>query len=508
MAFGMFFGIVRQRNFLRVMVDTRTQELRTSNEELSSINEELMSGEEELRKQYVLLDQYTYELQESKQQLTYLAYNDVLTGISNRTAFQGQLEQLFNLTDHPDLETSIIFFDLDNFKIVNDTYGHHIGDQLLKDVVNRIVNAQLPIHMFARLGGDEFAILITDLEQQQVSELAEAILNLFRNPFFIVDHMFFAAPSLGIVQYPAGGTTSEELLKNADIAMYKAKKDGGNQYKWYHPSMLSDSLEKLEMGNHLRQALERNELEIHYQPQVDCRLGKVIGIEALLRWNHTTKGYISPAVFIPIAEELNLIVPIGDWVMLKACEQIKIFQNQHQHPLRLSVNLSVKQLQDQQIVEKVRDVLKQTGLNASYLELEITENVAMKDDQFEVLTELRNLGVAISVDDFGTHYSSLSYLKRFPVTKIKLDQSFVRGIQSDFKDRALIQAIIFVAKSLDMEIIAEGVEVEEQARFLVENGCSLIQGYYFYRPMELVKIKDTLNEDLKGKLFFLHSQNE
>lgn len=487
MMYAMYDIVIYQRENLRSIVRTRTRQLQAKNEELSFINS---------------------ALRESEHRLSYLAYYDPLTGISNRASFQARLKELLERTEAEEVSAAIIFFDLDNFKIVNDTYGHQTGDQLLVEVAERIVNEQLPVQLISRFGGDEFAILVTNfIEEYRLQQLAEKLLALFKEPFFIANHLFFVAPSIGIAQYPSGGTSLEALLKNADIAMYMAKREGGNSFKFFNQSMESDSLEKLEMGNHLRQAMERGELEIHYQPQVDCVRGQMIGIEALLRWKHTTRGYISPSLFIPLAEELNLIMPIGDWVLRQACMQMKEFQQQYDCCIRLSVNLSVKQLQDKHVVDNVRNILEESGLVPECLELEITENVAMKDEQFDVLRELRQLGVAISVDDFGTQYSSLSYLKRFPVTKIKLDQSFVRGIHNDSKDRAMIKAIIYVAQSFNLEIIAEGVEVEEQASFLVENGCSQIQGYYFYKPMHLSSISEILQEDLTLKLAFRKEGN-
>ncbi|MFD0695071.1 EAL domain-containing protein [Paenibacillus sp. GCM10027628] len=492
-----YIYIVRQRNQLSRMVQDRTQELLEANEDLTAVNEELIAGEHELQ-------QYTRRLQESEQMLSYMAYHDILTSIYNRAHFQTLLKE--QLERHSDRNTSltVLFFDLDNFKMVNDSHGHHMGDLLLQEVVNRIRQAGLHYHTFARFGGDEFAMLLTDcLNEQDVQRLCEQLLDLFKTPCIISNRSFFVSISIGIAQYPQDGTTWDILIKNADIAMYMAKKESGGSYTFFNQQMETNSLTKLEMGNHLRQAMERNELEIFYQPQVDCMQGKIIGVEALLRWNHTAKGYISPAEFIPLAEEMGLIVPIGEWILRGACTQMKAWHLHLKQPLAISVNLSVRQLHDERFVDKVCHILEETGLEAKFLEMEITENVAMKDEQMDALRQLRNLGIAISVDDFGTHYSSLSYLKRFPVTKIKLDQSFVRGVQSDDKDRAMIKAIISVANSFQLEIIAEGVETEEQASFLVENGCRQIQGYYFFRPMQPEQVMVVLEQSLRPKLSFM-----
>ncbi|UJF32155.1 bifunctional diguanylate cyclase/phosphodiesterase [Paenibacillus hexagrammi] len=483
-----YLYIVRQKNNLSIMVEERTQALRIANEDLTAMNEELLAGEHELQ-------EFTVKLQESEQQLSYIAYHDMLTGISNRAYFLTALQSSIEQAETSGMPISILFFDLDNFKIVNDSQGHHTGDLLLQGVVERIRHAEVPIDLFARFGGDEFAILLKGYsEDKAIEQVCEQLLDLFKLPFHISGKMFFANISVGIAMYPSGGTTGEELLKNADIAMYTAKNDSGSTYRFFNKQMETNSISKLEMGNHLREALDRGELEIVYQPQVDCSIGEISGVEALLRWNHTTKGYVSPGEFIPLAEEMGLIVPIGEWILRGACEQMKKWQSLLGKPLPISVNLSVRQLHDDKLVDKVQRILQETGLDACCLEMEITENVAMQEEQLDALRELRKLGVAISVDDFGTQYSSLSYLKRFPVTKIKLDQSFVRGVHSDDKDQAMIKAIISVARSFDLDIIAEGVETEAQASFLVASGCNQIQGYYFYRPMSAAQTEQVLLE--------------
>jgi len=492
-----YLYIVRQRIQLSRAVSERTQELLVANEELTAMNVELTMGEQELQES-------TRRLQESEQKLTYMAYHDMLTGIYNRTHFQTRLQEQLERQQEQDGLLAVLFFDLDNFKIVNDSHGHHTGDLLLQQVVNRIQQAGLPYHTFARFGGDEFVMLFTEfIHVQDIHQVCERLLDMFKAPCIIANRSFFINMSIGIAEYPHGGTTAESILKNADIAMYIAKKESGGSYVFFNRQMESNALSKLEMGNHLRQAMVRDELEIMYQPQVDCVLGRIIGVEALLRWKHSAKGYISPAEFIPLAEEMGLIIPIGEWVLRRACAQMQAWHRESGITVALSVNLSVRQLHDERLVDKVRLILAGTGLEPRYLEMEITENVAMKDEQLDVLRELRNLGISLSVDDFGTQYSSLSYLKRFPVTKIKLDQSFVRGVHTDAKDRAMVKAIISVANSFQLQIIAEGVETEEQASFLVENGCNQIQGYYFYRPMLAEDMLPVLTQSLRPKLVFM-----
>ncbi|WNR45694.1 bifunctional diguanylate cyclase/phosphodiesterase [Paenibacillus roseipurpureus] len=493
--------ILRQRDRLSQKVNERTQELQVANDDLTAANEELIAGQQELQES-------TKRMQESEKLLSYMAYHDVLTGIHNRAHFQTILEEQIasDVTKHTPQSRAVLFFDLDNFKMVNDSHGHHTGDSMLQEVVHRVQQSQLKWHTFARFGGDEFAILLEDCANEaEIEAFCEGLIDVLKPPCVLEERSFFINISIGIVQYPKGGTTWDALLKNADIAMYMAKKESGSSYTFFDQKMAQQSILKLEMGNHLRQSLERNELEIVYQPQIDCEQGKIVGVEALLRWNHTNKGYISPSEFIPLSEELGLIVSMGEWVLRGACWQMKEWHNLTQVPLTISVNISVKQLSDERFVDKVIAILAETGLEARYLEMEITENVAMQDEQIVVLHRLRELGIAISVDDFGTHYSSLSYLKRFPVTKIKLDQSFVRDVQIDGKDRAMIKAIISVANAFQLQMIAEGVETEEQASFLVANGCNQIQGYYFYKPMRAEQLQTALQEDLHRKFAFMEA---
>lgn len=497
----LYVGIWRQRDMLRRMVDRRTRELRESNEELAAINENLARGERELREQYALLDQYADALRESEGKLSHMAYHDMLTDVSNRAAF---LEELGRTLSGDDDAAAVLFFDLDRFKSINDNYGHQKGDEMLIEVVRRIRAKGLHARMVARFGGDEFAILLAGQADQMgtsaIRAAADAVLNAFEEPFVLLGQSIYMSPSIGIARYPEDGSDQGTLLMKADIAMYQVKREGGGHYRFFEPLMETESLLKLETGNHLREAMQRGELEVHYQPQVDCAQGRIFGIEALLRWNHTSRGYISPAQFIPLAEELNLITAIGDWVLREACQFTKRLQQTYGIPLQVSVNLSVKQLREKDIVARVRAALADTGLLPADLELEITENMGMEDEQLETLGELRRLGVAISIDDFGTHYSSLSYLKRFPVNKIKLDQFFVRGIGTDERDRAMIRAIILMAKSFRLDVLAEGVETLEQARFLRENGCELIQGYYFYRPMDAGAVERILLGRVEDKI--------
>jgi diguanylate cyclase (GGDEF)-like protein len=455
----------------------------------------------------IMVDQLTYEIKlrkEKEKQLTYYAQFDTATALLNRRSLYDGISLIGTTSDF-----CMLYLDVDGFKNVNDSLGHDAGDLLLIELSNRIKSVlknqlvKLPKYLVSdndrevdalfRIGGDEFAAIINHSGHGEVEDLTQQLIDHVRTPYYIKNSRVTISCSIGISCYPADTRDGKLLIQYADIAMYQAKKAGGSNYKFFNPYMEQESLMKLELENHLRQALDNHELFLHYQPQVDCSTGEIIGVEALLRWVHPTIGNISPATFIPIAEESGLIVTIGDWVLLKACEQLRIWQEEGLPPLIMAVNLSVKQFMDGKLVEKVRSVLETTGIDARLLELEITENVAMTDDQFTMIHELRNLGVAISVDDFGTQYSSLSYLKRFPVTKLKLDQSFVRGILSDPKDMEMVRAIIFVAKAFELDIIAEGVETLSEAECLLEMGCSLMQGYYFHRPMLPENISQLFN---------------
>jgi diguanylate cyclase (GGDEF)-like protein len=376
--FGLFINTIYQRNKLRLAIGTRTMELQKANNRLIGVNKELVAGELELR--------------ESEQRFSYMAYTDSLTNIPNRARFHSRLDEILQLMKKGEstVGASVLFFDLDNFKMVNDTYGHYVGDQLLKVIAERIQLAHLPVDLFARLGGDEFALLLTEQKgEKEIRSITEQILRLFKEPCSLRGNEYIVSLSIGIAQYPEDGRNVKDLFKSADIAMYEAKKAGGSSYKFFNVRMEIDTIATMELVNHLRQALERNELLLHYQPQVDCQNGKIVGVEALLRWNHSTKGYISPATFIPIAEEMGIIISIGDWVLRQACEQMKRWHDSGLPLIKLAVNLSVKQFQDDRLVEKVRTILRETGLEAKYLELEITENVGMIDEELDTLRELR-----------------------------------------------------------------------------------------------------------------------
>ncbi|MEK8132377.1 EAL domain-containing protein [Paenibacillus filicis] len=419
-------------------------------------------------------------------QLTYLAYHDSLTGLPNRQMFQETLGQSIEVAKQSQRKLSVMLIDLDRFKNVNETFGHTFGDQLLNEAAQRL---QQGLHMgdvVARQGGDEFTLLIKDTALSDDAEkVAQKIMRLLSQPFSIEGHVLRVGCSIGIAMYPDDGDDSVTLMKNADTALYRAKDRGKNGYQLFQAEMNDTVIKKLVMEEWLNQALEHEEFVLHYQPQVDIFTSRLNGMEALIRWNHPSLGYISPGEFIPLAEETGLIIPIGEWVLRMACKQNKAWQAAGFPAVKMAVNISPIQFHQQDFIQVVLRALQDSGLEPQYLELEITEGIAMVhvDQVIQKLQELRNLGVHISMDDFGTGYSSLSYLKKFPINKLKIAQQFVRDITDDPDDAAIIRAIMAMAHSLKLNVIAEGVETEEQLSFLLDVKCREIQGYIYSKPI-------------------------
>lgn len=420
-----------------------------------------------------------------EERINYLAYHDSLTELPNRSMFQDKLETtLLNAATQQRL-AAILFLDLDRFKLINDTLGHTIGDLLLKQVGHRLQGCLRAQDIVSRQGGDEFLILLDVSTQIEVTESAERILHALATSFHVEEHEIYITPSIGISMYPFDGNLAEVLLKKADSAMYQAKRKGKNTYQYYNSVLDTASYDQLEIERHLRKALERDEFILYYQPQIDIGSGEVRGIEALIRWEHPTLGIVSPAQFIPIAEETGLIVPMGEWVLKEACRQNKAWQELGYPPLTISVNLSIRQFYQSNLLSMIANILKDTGLDPSYLELEITESMTMDiNTATNILHELKKLGVRIAIDDFGTGYSSLNYLKNLPIDCLKIDQSFVRDLASNSSVKNIVVAMIAMAHNLNLHVIAEGVENEEQLQFLRINGCDQAQGYYFSKPIE------------------------
>ncbi|QYR20896.1 EAL domain-containing protein [Paenibacillus sp. sptzw28] len=455
-----------QRARLQVMVQERT-------ENLLSANQQLEGKEHALR---------------------YMAYHDSVTGLNNRLFFHEHLNELLEQTKQTGHSIAVLFLDLDHFKLINDTNGHSFGDLLLQQVGDRL-SATLPNNeVISRIGGDEFTIILPDITAyHQIEELTNRVINMFQIPFYLKDTEHYITSSIGIAVFPEHGADSQALLKNADTAMYRAKEEGKNNYRFYDCTMNPDADEKLEIKNSLRRALSRGEFEVYYQPQIGINTGLIVGLEALIRWNHPKLGMVPPSKFIPIAEDTGLIVPIGEWVLRTVCVQSQAWQSSGIPPVKIAVNLSARQLQQINLVGQIKQIIEESGLNPGYLELEITENMAMQDANLAKLSELRDMGITISIDDFGTHYSSLSYLKRLPVNKIKIDRSFVIGISEDPKDEAIIIAMLLVARNLNLTVIAEGVETLAQYSFLRTNQCDDIQGFLFYKPHPAGHIEQILH---------------
>ena len=417
--------------------------------------------------------------------LLFLSNHDVLTRLPNRFLFYKRLDQAIAVANRNRRRFAVFFIDLDRFKNINDTFGHPTGDLLLQLVAERLEECVRKTDLIARLGGDEFAILAESAaDMAAATELAEQIMAALSQPFHIEGQELFVAASIGIGIFPQDGANAEALIKSADVAMYRAKGSGKNNYQFFAAGMGTAPLEHMMLENALRHALPRGEFQLYYQPKVHASSARIYGMEALLRWNHPDLGVIGPARFIPLAEEMGLIRVIGGWALQEACRQNAEWQRAGHAGLVVSVNLSSSQLQGD-IVATVSDTLLQAGLAARWLELELTESTVMQapEQNALVLHALREMGVQIAIDDFGTGYSSLSYLKRFPIDTLKIDQSFVRDITDDPNDAAITDAVIAMARALKMGVIAEGVETAEQLRFLRENGCDSYQGFLFSQPL-------------------------
>ncbi|HUJ12395.1 MAG TPA: EAL domain-containing protein [Thermoanaerobaculia bacterium] len=431
----------------------------------------------------------------AEEQIKHLAYHDALTGLPNRLLFKDRLTVAISHAQRERSKLAVLFLDLDRFKVINDSLGHNIGDQLLQAVSARVQSCVRESDTVARLGGDEFTILLPHLFQGEDAALvAQKIIDAVRYPFQIEGREFFMTTSIGISLYPDDGFDAETLIKNADTAMYQAKEQGRDNYQLFNAFINAKALQRIALEHGLRKALANNELAVYYQPIFDFRTGRISGMEALLRWNHPTLGMIPPSVFIPLAEAIGVMIPIGGWALRAACAQAKAWHDAGHRALSLAVNLSVVQLQQPDLVQSVREILQETGLPPRLLELEITESSAMQSPETSVRTlyELKKLGVRISLDDFGTGHSSLSYLKRFPIDTLKIDQSFVRDITHDPDTAAIVTAIIAMAHSLRLKVIAEGVEFTEQSSFLKKFGCDQMQGYLIKAPVPAEKFIELL----------------
>ncbi|ARV57456.1 diguanylate cyclase [Nostocales cyanobacterium HT-58-2] len=433
--------------------------------------------------------------QQVEEKIRHQALHDMLTGLPNRLLFHELLSKALPNAERIEASLAVIFLDLDRFKTINDNLGHTLGDQLLRNVAQRLSNSLRAEDTVARWGGDEFIILLPRIHQvQEVVHVARRILQAFEDAFHLQEHELYVSASLGIALFNKNSPDAETLIKHADAALYQAKDAGRNNYQFYTASLGTKAPNLLIIEKSLRHALERQEFVVYYQPRVNIATGRITGMEALLRWQHPEMGLVAPNVFIPLAEDSGLIIPIGEWVLRTACEQNKVWQEAGFLPLTMAVNLSPKQFRQPKLVETVATVLKQTGLEPRFLELEITESTAIEDLEFtkNVLEKLESMGVYLSIDDFGTGHSSLSRLQLLPLHNLKIDRSFVQNLTTDAKVAHIIKAIVALGNSLGLRLIAEGVEKEEELEFLKSINCEHFQGFLFYRPLPAEKATEVL----------------
>lgn len=444
----------------------------------------------------------------SEEQIAFLAYHDSLTELPNNRLFKERLQHGISQAERHNKMLAVMFLDLDRFKLINDTIGHSAGDELLKVTSNRLLEAVRKTdsvalnvagsnNSVARLGGDEFTILLEDVVNlQAVVHIAERIIESVSMPMMLERQEVHISTSIGIAVYPDDGEQADEILRHADAAMYHAKSQGRNNFQFYTESMNKSSVELLALENNLHKAIENNQLCLYYQPQVSVVSGQLVGMEALIRWRHPEKGFISPGTFIPVAEETGMIMRIGAWVIREACEQGVRWLREGHRLHKISVNLSARQLKDEGLPNQIENILKETGMPANKLGIELTESAIILDPELALvrLQKIKQLGVSLSLDDFGTGYSSLSYLKRFPIDTLKIDQAFVRDVKIDHEDAALVKAIIAMAHGLGMDVIAEGVEMQEQLEFLGANACDTIQGFLFSRPLPAQEMEEMMSK--------------
>jgi diguanylate cyclase (GGDEF)-like protein/PAS domain S-box-containing protein len=437
------------------------------------------------------------ERKQAEERIRHMAHHDELTGLPNRTLLGDHLKQAIVQAQRDQNKMALLFIDLDHFKHINDSLGHHVGDHLLRAVARRLRHSMRADDRLARLGGDEFVLTLPALKaDQDAAPIAQKVLDTLHQPFAVGGHELHVSGSIGISMYPADGADAEALMRAADIAMYHAKDKGRGNYQYFTFDLNQAVQHRLRLASQLRHALARGELTMHYQPQIDMETGRIFAAEALVRWRQSEHVFIPPAEFIPIAEETGLILQIGEWVLQTACTQLRRWRDAGCRDMKIAVNLSARQVVQHGFVETVARVLHEAGLPPSALDLEITESLLMQpsEENLAPLTRLSEMGIQLSVDDFGTGYSSLSYLKRFPIHTLKIDQSFVRGIDQDQDDMTIVAAIIAMAQSLRLKVIAEGVETAAQGDFLREHGCLLAQGYYYSKAIPPEALSELLRQ--------------
>ena len=451
---------------------------------------------QELSRMVMALEKKADEQKIAEARIQRLAYFDALTGLPNRLLLGDRCQHALRVAQRAHQPVALMFLDLDHFKNINDSLGHRVGDEVLVELATRLKATVREQDTVSRLGGDEFVLLLPDTDAAGAAHVADKLIRAALLPIQIEEHELTVTPSIGIALYPKDGRDLDELSKCADAAMYQAKGEGRNSYRFFTPEIQAHSDRNLVLDNALRRALERHQLELHYQPQISMTTGEILGAEALLRWTHPELGVISPAEFIPIAERNGLILPIGEWIINTAVKQLADWLARGMAPITMAVNLSAVQFRHADLPQFITRTLTHADLPPQRLELELTEGVAMTHPQvaIAVMDDLDQRGVRLSIDDFGTGYSSLSYLKRFQVYKLKIDQSFVRDITEDPDDKAIVAAIISMAHSLGLKTIAEGVETQAQLEFLRDQGCDEVQGYYFSRPLTPAAFEDFVRQ--------------
>lgn len=450
------------------------------------------------------LEESLKELERQRELFEYQANHDLLTDLPNRVLFLDRLNQSIHHAQRFNKKMAVIFIDLDNFKEINDSLGHDIGDKILIEASKRLSGQMRQYDTLSRLGGDEFCIIVNDVKGQgEIETVIGKCMQVIKEPFFICNSTLHLSMSAGISFYPNDGDDANTLLKNSDAAMYKAKRKGRNTYSFYDEEMTRMAFERIMIETELQKALKDDQLRPYFQPQMDALNGRLIGMEVLARWEHPTMGLIPPERFIPLAESNGMIIELDRIMMHKAFREFSLWKEKGLKPGKLSVNLSMKQVEESGFVPFLKSLMKETNVQSEDLELEVTETQIMNqiDSSIQILNEINGLGISIAIDDFGTGYSSLAYLKRLPITKLKIDKSFIDGLPTDPDDIAITKTIISLCENLNLSVIAEGIETEAQKDFLIQNGCTQLQGYYYARPLSTIQMDRLLEEYQKGEQY-------
>lgn len=472
-------------------------------EELESMYKEIATTHEELQYQYNELNVKNKQLKINEYRLYHQAHFDIITGLPNRKNIMDKIDYLLNISKNTKMFFYVVFIDLDSFKKINDSMGHHIGDFFIKYASQRLNSSIHKDDFLGRIGGDEFALIINrNLDEKEAYEYIEGIRMNFLKPFIVENNEIRSSASFGIVLFPRDGIEQIELMKNADTAMYKAKELGKNNIQFFKDSMKEELLNKITLENKLKDALYNDEFFLVFQPIYNLKNGKIHGFETLVRWNSPELGLVSPEKFIPAAEEMGLIVPLGEWIMRTACKRFKYIQDKYKLDAVLSINLSVKQLEEENIVQVIQSVLNDTGLDSKYLEIEVTESIFIDSfkDAVLILETLKKMGISISLDDFGTGYSSLSYLRQLPIDVLKIDRSFINDLLQEDKNREIIGSIIDLAHNLGILVIAEGIEEEIQLDYLKKLDCDYIQGFLMSKPVKEEELEKLIIKSIKNEL--------